>query len=506
MGKQKEQLNKALELIADELNVPESRYEQAESRYKAIGEWFCRDKSIIAKYDPVIYVQGSFRLGTAIKPISEEEDYDIDLVCVLNERKINISQNALKFRIGLEVQRYCSSNGIIAEPENNRRCWTINYADGAQFHLDILPALPNGKQFKALLESRNFSSEWAEDSIAITDKTLMNYSHITEDWPVSNPVGYSKWFRKRQVAELRRIQESRSLMYASIEEIPVHKSRTVLQRSIQLLKRHRDILFSNDADHKPISIILTTLATHAYSGEDNLFDAIANILQNMEDHIEEREGVYWIQNPVNPLENFADKWAENPKLIEGFDKWLQHANHNLIQEFSGNGVQLFTESLRNSLGNRAVNRAKTAFEAQYANKTFSSKRSIVPYAPHKQEVQWPYWEEGSVSISAFIDKNGFRRENIPSGFESVPKGASLEFRAATNVKRPYHVFWQVVNTGDEARYSEDLRGDFYDGQISKGKLIRSEGTKYKGQHWAECFIVKSGVCVARSGEFIINIR
>ena len=32
-------------------------------------------------YKITIYAQGSFALGTVIKPITDTEDYDLDLVC-----------------------------------------------------------------------------------------------------------------------------------------------------------------------------------------------------------------------------------------------------------------------------------------------------------------------------------------------------------------------------------------------------------------------------------------
>ena len=68
--------------------------------------------------------------------------------------------------------------------KEGRRCWTLNYADGAQFHMDILPAIPDIESFKELLESQGYAlSTWADSAIAITDKTLPNYSCIDPDWP-----------------------------------------------------------------------------------------------------------------------------------------------------------------------------------------------------------------------------------------------------------------------------------------------------------------------------------
>ncbi|MCZ3030519.1 hypothetical protein NYY88_19625, partial [Acinetobacter baumannii] len=57
-----------LEDLAEELAVPPSRYEDAERSYNSLGKWLHRDASTVRGYDPQVYVQGSFRLGTTIRP------------------------------------------------------------------------------------------------------------------------------------------------------------------------------------------------------------------------------------------------------------------------------------------------------------------------------------------------------------------------------------------------------------------------------------------------------
>ena len=71
---------------------------------------------------------------------------------------------------------------------------------------------------------------------------------------------------------------------------------------------------------------------------------------------------------------------------------------------------------------------------------------------------------------------------------------------------PYEVHWQVVNTGAEAYKANGLRGGFYKGTTETHGTVRKENTEYKGKHWIECFIVKDGICCARSGEFVVNIE
>lgn len=73
-----------LEDLAASLQVPPSRYEAAERSYKAVGDWLCRKESSVCEVGPEVYIQGSFRLGTAIRPVSDSENYDVDLVCELS--------------------------------------------------------------------------------------------------------------------------------------------------------------------------------------------------------------------------------------------------------------------------------------------------------------------------------------------------------------------------------------------------------------------------------------
>ena len=72
-----------IEALVEELAVDETRYEQAETSYKSVGSWLNRDNSTLTAYDPTVYVQCSFALGTVIKPLHSGEEYDIDAVCEL---------------------------------------------------------------------------------------------------------------------------------------------------------------------------------------------------------------------------------------------------------------------------------------------------------------------------------------------------------------------------------------------------------------------------------------
>ena len=82
-----QQVEPLLDSLAAKLDVPDSRYEAAERSYKSVGEWLRRPRSAFASTHVEVYSQGSFQLGTAIRPVSDEEDYDLDIVCEIYFKK-----------------------------------------------------------------------------------------------------------------------------------------------------------------------------------------------------------------------------------------------------------------------------------------------------------------------------------------------------------------------------------------------------------------------------------
>lgn len=356
-----------LEAMADALDIPPSKFEEAKNRYEAIGNWLDRPESAIAQYNPSISPQGSFLLGTVTRPLTDTEEYDVDLVCRLEASKADFTQKSLKETVGHEVALYAKAHSM-ADPEEGRRCWTLNYAAGAQFHMDILPALPDAQRYQTKLLMEGYRT-LAHDSaltghaIAITDKTLPQYDQPTEDWPQSNPTGYAAWFRNRmrvRLTEAKRALAQRERITASVDEIPDYKVKTPLQRSIQLLKRHRDCMFADDCEHKPISIIITTLAAHAYNEEPTISAALQGILTGMDRYIEDRGGISWVANPVNPAENFADKWAEEPKKRENFYRWLDQARQDFALYLRASTFDKVPGPLREHLGSTLVDRTIAA--------------------------------------------------------------------------------------------------------------------------------------------------
>lgn len=338
--------------IAQLLDISDSLFEEAESKYRAVGKWLGKENSPLAIFSPEIYPQGSFRLGTVVKPLGDKDDYDIDLVCELNLSKDKTTQKELKNSVGNRLKANAMYQRML-DSEEGRRCWTLHYADSASFHLDVLPALPDDDDFRLELQQLGVPKIWTNLNIAITDKKLPNYDRIDPDWPRSNPKGYAAWFREQMISqyELQRRQIAKSLK-AKIEDVPEFRVKTSLQRSIQLLKRHRDIVFEYDSEDKPVSIIITTLAAHAYNNEADTFDTLVNIIAKMPDYITTSGGQSWVQNPVNPLENFADKWLEYPQRERKFRNWIRKLRVDFAEVIGCDNIDRVGELLESLFGEK----------------------------------------------------------------------------------------------------------------------------------------------------------
>ncbi len=368
---QKKEVEEILETLSENLSITENQHEAAVRSYKAVGNWLTNGDSELARYNPVISPQGSFIIGTIIQAIDPDGDIDLDIVCELNGKKENWTQKSIKDLVGTQLRNHKKYESIL--DEEGRRCWTLKYRENGQpnerYHMDILPAI-NTHGFSIIKEKvfSNLSDQNIEDlELSITDNEKLPQYYIStnpHEWYKSNPFGYAKWFIN--IAEaVGGIRTKLFSLNESVNPTPkFQKERLPLQRVVQLLKRHRDIMFKdyseNDKKEKPISCIITTLAAKSYSGEDNIIDALYNVIKGMKKHILDRNphtnaSEKWVPNPVNNMENFADRWAlKGSKREELFYDWLKELEIDFqILSTPLTRIQL-SESLQRSFGDAPV--------------------------------------------------------------------------------------------------------------------------------------------------------
>ena len=490
----KQEISDLLLAITVKLEMPQHLYEAAVAKYEEIGEWLAAKDENAGRREPEIYAQGSFRLGTINRPPTDEDDYDVDLVYLRGIQKASTTQPKLKEEAGDHLRHYVKhkreSGGVVPELEPGRRCWTLKYP--ADFHMDVLPAIPD-EAGKAT-------------AILITDKKLA-------EWQCSDPIGYANWFwdRMREEAD-EQLKKIAMEAMASVEDIPRWKVKTTLQRAVQLIKRHRDIRFLNDFTDKPPSILVTTLAAKAYQRQNNLYDALLVITQNMDRFLELRSDGWWVENPVNAKENFADKWKEYPERADKCRRWLQQIKQDFAQLAILASRELLNESVGARLGFGIVKQAAdslglTKNAAALAVAALNENVPALADISHAQQPHWAVREIGRVKVTGdvFWKKYGTKKLYKFSSSSPINKDFAIKFTATTNIGDPYKVWWQVVNTGQEAFAAGQPRGTFFEGSGPSG-TVNWESTKYRGTHWVEAFVVKDGVCVARSGRVFVKVR
>ena len=231
------------ELLKERINITPEMEEGAENIYKETAEYLSKN---LEAYSPDIFPQGSFKLKTIIRPIQDKDEFDLDFVCLLDIAKSNITQTDLYALLGDTLRQKYEA---ILEPK--KRCWRLNYGN---FHVDILPAIPD------------------PDFIKDPNRPLLIPDKDKKVWQSTNPKGYAEWFKNKA----QRTQK-RMIFDDSIESLPKQNNDSTLQKVVKIIKYHRNFLFKNDLDNRPISMIVTTLAAMHYNGEQDITEALLKV-------------------------------------------------------------------------------------------------------------------------------------------------------------------------------------------------------------------------------------
>ncbi|HBK59714.1 MAG TPA: hypothetical protein DDZ84_02830 [Firmicutes bacterium] len=371
-----------LEALASRLDISPTMHRIAVDHYDSISRYL-HTRGISADF----YPQGSFRLGTVVRPLRNnvEADFDIDVVCELEDTKEETTPEDVKESVGKAL----AESGVYGErlrPEEDR-CWTLEFAnvsDGIGLNMDVVPCVHEDKERINVLVLRGVSDGYAQSAVAITEKNGIDYR-----WQASNPKGYGDWFdsinrRFLEVGLEERkatfLSENRAMFAAeaTIEDVPDYFIKSPLQRVIQLLKRHRDIYYiraDEDGSNRVASVIIATLAAKIAQDAratqtDELLGYVvrgmsdyssllqgrvpaARAMGEARDYIEKQDQKWRIPNPVNPDDNYADTWTDRTAQL--FFQWVSALSADLAIPTPLNEPQYFT-SLKSGLGTDFVTR------------------------------------------------------------------------------------------------------------------------------------------------------
>lgn len=379
--------------IIQHLDISPTMYKNATEKYLALANYL-KDNGITAD----IYPQGSFALGTVVRPVfkGSTASYDLDFICQVY--KTRDQQTAAELRKEVE-DILCKSNLYGGKLEIYDKCITVRYAniDGIGFSIDIVPAADESFDTKTRLKLKSSNPELIETAVAIPKHCEKNYRWIT-----NNPKGYRVWFDEinkpfletAQLAQRQTILKENQTLYSHIEDIPLAVFRSSVQRVIQLLKYHRDVFYSqydDGDDTKPISAIIGTIVTQIAATQPSsisVFDLLQLVLSDFNTYgeyrvipegrfatqhpdkklIRKENGRWILENPANPEDNLADQWNLDSKIPERFFRWINTARGDLLD-----ALLLENASFRSTM--------ETAFRQDIISSVWKDKYHAVPPTP-----------------------------------------------------------------------------------------------------------------------------
>lgn len=267
-------LDYLLRQVAESLQLSPTQFEAAEASYKAVSAWLGAVESPLANLSPFIFPHGSVALGTTVKPRrgQKEDEYDVDCVCRLAPSSLGAMQV-----YALVQERLAAHGTYMGMLERKNRCLRLNFA--GQFHLDILPAVPD--------------LEGGETKLLVPDREI-------KQWTSSDPQGFARWFTARS----QPLREIRAHAQPLPEPTPT-EDKAALAIAVQLIKRRRDMVFDGSED-APRSILLTTMAGRVYRGADGIGAALMEVVVGIAADVRRSGERLVVLNPVNENEDFGE--------------------------------------------------------------------------------------------------------------------------------------------------------------------------------------------------------
>ena len=423
--------------------------------------------------------QGSVAMGTIIQTKFVDEEYDIDDGLVISQSQV-VADNGLDktaTEVREAVQTALKDKRFNRPPKLFTNCVRVFYAetDEEKHHVDF-PV---------------YRKRTEDDGESIRELAG------AEGWIQSDPTQVNSWFE-----DIVKDKNANTAGWG-----------TQFRHLAQLIKRfcrsRKDWL-----DLLPNGMKLTMLVAEVQPPYDDRIDnAFHALLKELRLRLEDSKVIRNLAHPDEPMITRSDNDSNVCELLAKVEDALDK-------------LLVLDDSESQTLGS-ARSTWDWVFKSDGFFKEFDEASSIqktaasLGHSPFdvswRDAPPWPVDLEFEVILRGEFgnSKHGRQWQRFKSNSPSLKKHLHLRFHAQTNTLKPYDVFWQVVNTGSEAISDDARRGKIIaSSSAGAGGLhstsvhghIRDEKTLYTGMHWVECFIVKDGLCVAKSGPYVVNIK
>jgi len=330
-------------------SIDKQELEQATEKYNEIEKYL---NNSFSRYNFSFYPQGSLAHQTTVRNGSSNR-FDLDLICRLNQSTVTPAPLELlqtiyeqlskddQYKVGIELKNRCVKLPL----------------PGASFTIDITPG-----------QSINVPSP---ERVQETDPLVVGDQRLGSK--PSNPKGFTSWLNEKAALtppQVLLLREQLQMKAAdSAEPIPDQEVALadVLRRTIQLLKLHRDTYYRKQQnqqrkDYKPISILLSTLATRSYVDRYNQanltpIELMLDVIDNLHQYIDRDHEGYHVYNPTIQGEDFADKWNDATKgraRATEFFRWHTQVGKDLTDLLTSKDPTVLRDAAQRAFGNQGT--------------------------------------------------------------------------------------------------------------------------------------------------------
>lgn len=390
------------------------------------------------------FLTGSYAKHTCIRPTKYDGKTDVDIVVVTNYTENDDSKAVLD-----ELYKVCKEH--YKNVTKQTRSIGIEM-EGTE--IDVVPMI--------------------EDKISLMYKIG---NKKDGNWKKTNPKGHIEWCSKVN-----------------------NENCNKFVRIVKIFKWWRKNNCPDDIKYPKGITLEKIIADNLYDCNNTYEDIVFNTMKNIKNQFE-----YYIKNGIKPFisdpgipsDNLSDAYKfDDLKLF--YDKISMHIK--LLEESN-----FSNESWRKILGTEFP---KEQISSNYLLEAIRDKYNSFFNVPYKAK---PNWYEGSnvsvvdVKVKCYTENNKIINYS-PDGNNLLDKGINIDFTlvGAAAFSCNTKIFWQVVNTGEEARANHCLRGEFEPSNIFN--YGRHESTSYTGTHWVQAFVVNDGICIAKSKEILVKIK
>lgn len=381
--------------------------------------------------------QGSFRHGTATRPVTEEDDFDLDILFEIKPIPDSEPKNYLKVLHDFfhERDRYKD----IVDRRGKTRCVTLDYE--SDFRIDIVPCIEVGGQ--KMIANKN------DNVFEPTDGD-----------------GYAEWFAAKNAI-----------------------TKGNLAKVVQLVKYIRD----HKGTFTVKSVVLSTLLASQVSEFDgpgchsSITASLKTILARLDSYLQARTSMPDIYNPVLPTEKFTQRnWTE--ENYKNFRTKFHDYSSRIIQAIDASDED-FSKEMKDILGyDFIIEKCAINFNRAHMSDGFPSEKEqfiedmVIGTAATTYEI----------NIDAKIKAKGWRDLWLSQVRTCLPREGQLDFFITgipDHIDRSKHqLYWKVKNRGEEAQQLDELRGEITP-DLGRDKKI--ENTRYIGSHYVECYLINT---------------